>query len=165
MGEARGFDEFYQGTRSRLLAYLYSVGGELAEAQDAAQEAYARAWQHWGTVSRAEHPEAWVRTVGWRLLAARWRSAGVRRRAYARQRWPTAVAAPSEDTVTLVNALRQLPESQRRAIVLHHLLDLPVARVAIETGVAVGTVKARLSRGRTALAEILGTQLQEVDNA
>jgi DNA-directed RNA polymerase specialized sigma24 family protein len=33
------------------------------------------------------------------------------------------------------------------------------------TGVAVGTVKARLSRGRAALAEILGSQLQEADNA
>jgi RNA polymerase sigma-70 factor (sigma-E family) len=165
MREARGFDDFYQGTRSRVLTYLYSVVGDLAEAQDATQEAYARAWQHWATVSRAEHPEAWVRTVGWRLLAAHWRSARVRRRAYARQDAPTTVAAPSEDTVTLVSALRQLPEPQRRAIVLHHLLDLPLAQIATETGVAIGTIKARLSRGRTALAEILGTQLQEVDNA
>ncbi|MEU6221846.1 sigma factor-like helix-turn-helix DNA-binding protein, partial [Streptomyces sp. NPDC047022] len=49
-------------------------------------------------------------------------------------------------------ALRRLPEAQRTAIVLHHLCDLSVEQIATETGVALGTVKARLSRGRSALA-------------
>jgi RNA polymerase sigma-70 factor (ECF subfamily) len=57
--------------------------------------------------------------------------------------------------VALVAALRRLPEEQRRAIVLHHLADLPVAEVAAETGAPIGTVKARLSRGRAALALLL----------
>jgi RNA polymerase sigma-70 factor (ECF subfamily) len=165
MSVERGFDEFYLGTRSRVLTYLYSVGGDLTEAQDAAQEAYARAWQHWNTVSSAEQPEAWVRTVGWRLLAARWRSARARQRAFRRLGAPPPVPPPSEDTVTLVTALRQLPDAQRQAIVMHHLLDLPIVAIAAETGVAEGTIKARLSRGRTALAELLGSQLQEMDNA
>jgi RNA polymerase sigma-70 factor, ECF subfamily len=39
--------------------------------------------------------------------------------------------------------------------VLHHLCDLPVRAVAAETGATEGTVKARLSRGRAALAELL----------
>jgi RNA polymerase sigma-70 factor (ECF subfamily) len=38
---------------------------------------------------------------------------------------------------------------------LHHVVGLPVAAVADETGVPVGTVKARLSRGRQALAALL----------
>lgn len=54
-------------------------------------------------------------------------------------------------------ALRQLPQAQRLAIVLHHLCDLSVEQVASETGAPVGTVKARLSRGRAALAKQLGT--------
>ena len=58
--------------------------------------------------------------------------------------------------------LRRLPEEQRRAIVLHHVADLPVAQVAAETGAPVGTVKARLSRGRTALAELLGEHQDEL---
>ena len=67
-------------------------------------------------------------------------------------------AQPSSDPdhVALVHALRELPEAQRRAIVLHHMCDLPVVEVAAETGVPVGTVKARLSRGRTALMSLLG---------
>ena len=38
---------------------------------------------------------------------------------------------------------------------LFHAADLSVAAIAQETGVPVGTVKARLSRGRAALRERL----------
>ena len=57
--------------------------------------------------------------------------------------------------MAVVAALKQLPEAQRRALVLHHLCDLPVQAVAHELGVPEGTVKARLSRGRAALAALL----------
>lgn len=55
----------------------------------------------------------------------------------------------------LVEALRQLPEAQRQAVVLHHLCDLSIEQIAAETGSPAGTVKARLSRGRAALAKLL----------
>jgi len=64
-------------------------------------------------------------------------------------------AAPGEDTVALVAALSTLPEAQRRALVLHHIGDLPVAEIARVEGVPEGTVKARLSRGRAALTLVL----------
>lgn len=67
--------------------------------------------------------------------------------------------------MALVAALRQLPAPQRQAIVLHHLLDVPIAQIATETGVAAGTLKARLARGRTALATILATEAQETEHA
>lgn len=66
--------------------------------------------------------------------------------------------ATEPDHVALVVALRRLPEAQRRAVVLHHVAGLPVADVAAETGVPVGTVKARLSRGRAALAVLLDSE-------
>ena len=54
-----------------------------------------------------------------------------------------------------MDALRRLPDAQREAIALHHLADLPVHEVAATLGVPTGTVKARLSRGRAALATLL----------
>ena len=57
--------------------------------------------------------------------------------------------------MALVAALKQLPEAQRQALVLHHIADLPVHAVAAEVGVPEGTIKARLSRGRAALAALL----------
>ena len=38
---------------------------------------------------------------------------------------------------------------------LHHIADLPIQQIAAEIGVPEGTIKARLSRGRTALAALL----------
>jgi RNA polymerase sigma-70 factor (ECF subfamily) len=67
----------------------------------------------------------------------------------------------SEDAVALVAALRQLPAAQRIAVVLFHLFDLTVADIAEQTGSSVGAVKVRLSRGRHALAELLGANESE----
>jgi RNA polymerase sigma-70 factor (ECF subfamily) len=66
-----------------------------------------------------------------------------------------------EDAVLLVTALRQLPQDQRIALVLHHILDLPLADIARQIGAPVGTVKARLTRGRRAMAALLGTEIGE----
>jgi RNA polymerase sigma-70 factor (ECF subfamily) len=159
--DSDGFDEFYRGTGPRLLAYLYAVSGDFAEAQDAAQEAYARAWQHWGQVRRCDDPEQWVRTVGWRVLANRFRRLRVGLAARRREGPLEPVPPIKEDAVLLVTALRQLPRDQRIALVLHHILDLPLADIARQIGAPVGTVKARLTRGRRAMAALLGTEIGE----
>ena len=65
-------------------------------------------------------------------------------------------AQPSPTRVALDRALAQLPEDQRRVIVLHHLCDMGVNDIAAEIGAPAGTVKARLARGRAALARIMG---------
>ncbi len=155
------FDEFYRVTQHRVGTFLYALCGDLGEAQDAAQEAYARAWQRLSTIAAYDDPEAWVRTVGYRLVINRWRKARNRITAYRRHGPGQAVAPPGEDVVALVAALRQLPPEQRLAITLHHLLDLPVAEVARQTGVPANTIKARLARGRRTLAQLLNTDLSE----
>jgi RNA polymerase sigma-70 factor, ECF subfamily len=155
MDEAE-FDDFYTSSFARVTGQVYAMIGDRDEAQECVQEAFVRAWQHRRTLRKAEHPEAWVRTTAYRLAVSRWRRA-VRGRRPADRAVATAVTAPppSEAHVAVVEALKQLPEAQRRAIVLHHLADLPVHQVARETGVPEGTVKARLSRGRDALAALL----------
>jgi RNA polymerase sigma-70 factor (ECF subfamily) len=152
---AEGFDAFYTGTNRRVLHQMYAMTGNLADAQELVQEAYARAWQRWSTVSTYDDPEAWVRTVAWRLAASRWRKAKNGVAAMLRHGPPEHAPEPSIDNVALVAALKKIPEAQRRAIVLHHLSGLSVAEVAHETGSPEGTVKARLARGRAALAELL----------
>jgi RNA polymerase sigma-70 factor (sigma-E family) len=165
MRDAAEFDSFYRGTRTRVLEYLYAAGGDLAEAQDAAQEAFTRAWQRWAQVSACADPEAWVRVVGWRVLANRWRTLRGRRAAYRRHGVPDPAPPPGDETVALAAALRRLPVEQRIAVVLHHIVGLPVAEIAAETGVPIGTVKARLSRGRHALAALLTEHTTEADRA
>ena len=165
MPDARSFDEFYRTTRVRVCAYVYAVSGDLAEAQDATQEAYARAWERWRTISGYTDPEAWVRTVAWRVAASRWRKALNRVVAHRRLGPADSVPGPNEDAVAIARALRRLPEPQRVAVVLHHLVGLSIDQVAVETGVPVGTVKARLSRGRTALSALLQVNAEEPGRA
>ncbi|MFI7435678.1 SigE family RNA polymerase sigma factor [Micromonospora haikouensis] len=166
MAEVDGFDEFYRGSRQRMLGFVYALTGNLAEAQDAVQEAYIRAWQRWSTVAGYDDPEAWVRVVASRIAVSRWRSLRSRARAYLRHGADDSTPAPSTDTVAVVAALRQLPEEQRTALALYYLLGMPVTEVARETAAPVGTVKARLSRGRTALAGLLAvSDLEEAADA
>src|SRR5688500_9768175 len=102
MSAEQTFDQFYRATYHRVLTYLYATSGNLATAQELTQEAYARAWQRWNRLSGYDDPEAWVRTVGWRLASSRWRSA--RRWLTVRHRIGAQVVAdgPSPDNVALL---------------------------------------------------------------
>lgn len=157
--DEREFDEFYTASFQRVTGQVYAMIGNRDEAQECVQEAFARAWAHRRKLERAEHPEAWVRTTAYRLAVSRWRrTVRGRRPADRALAVPTEAVAPSESHVALVAALKRLPEAQRQALVLHHIADLPVHDVAREVGVPEGTIKARLSRGRAALAVLLADE-------
>lgn len=166
--DQREFDELYAASYRRLVGQLYAMIGDRDEAEECVQEAFVRAWARRSRLDGTQHPEAWLRTTAYRLAVSRWRRAMRGRRSPDRAlSRPHTAPAPDEHTVALVAALRQLPEAQRHTLVLHHLADLPVDTVARELGVPVGTVKARLSRGRAALAALLSDSdsAQEVDHA
>ena len=157
--DEREFDEFYAASFRRLTNQVCAMIGNRDEAQECVQEAFVRAWAHRRSLARADHPEAWVRTTAYRLAVSRWRRTTRSRRQPDRAVSPPTSAPPlNESHVALVAALRQLPDAQRQALVLHHIADLPVHAVAQEVGVPEGTIKARLSRGRTALATLLADQ-------
>jgi RNA polymerase sigma-70 factor, ECF subfamily len=153
---ADDFDQFYAGTVRRVTSYLHAVTGSRAEAEDAAQEAFARAWQRWDRVSGYGDPEAWVRTVGYRVSVTAWRKAMTRAAAHRRHGAPDDQPGLSPDYLAIVAALKQISPDQRQAIVLYHLVGQSVTEIARETGAPPGTVKARLARGRQALAGHLG---------
>jgi RNA polymerase sigma-70 factor, ECF subfamily len=157
-----GFDEFYQSTVGRLVGQVYLVTGDLGDAEDAVQEAFARASARWGQVRDFNVPEQWVRRVAMSLAVDGLRRAR-RRLAVLARLGPGPVAPPiSVERVALAEALRTLPRSYRQVIVLHHLLQLPVEQVARELGIPTGTVKSRLWRGRRALAARLDPAAEEV---
>jgi RNA polymerase sigma-70 factor (ECF subfamily) len=147
---------YYAVAFPRLVGQVYLLTGDLGEAQDVVQEAFVRAWGRRRRFADGDTPDAWIRTVARRLAVSRWRSARSALAAWRRHGPLPDTPAPGVDNPLIVAALQQLPEEQRRAIVLYHLCDLSVDQVAAETGVPAGTVKARLSRGRSALRRILG---------
>jgi RNA polymerase sigma-70 factor (ECF subfamily) len=156
--------EAYSAYYRRLVAALYGMTGDYAEAQDVVQEAYARALARARSFLDVADPEAWLRTVAVNIARTRWR----RRKLFDTlvrsgrvARTPESVPGADPDRVALVAALQQLSRPTREAIVLHHLADLSVHEVARSLGVPVGTVKARLSRGRAILARLLSEHADE----
>lgn len=153
-----GFEAFYSATYARTVATLYALTGDVAEAQDCAQEAYARLWQRWSGVAAYNDPGAWVRTVGARIAISRWRRTRVAMRNLVRQGPAALSAVPNADSVALTTALKSLPPTLQRVLVLHHMAGIPIAEIAAREGVAVGTIKARLHRGRAALVPLLADE-------
>jgi RNA polymerase sigma-70 factor (ECF subfamily) len=165
VADTEGFEEFYLATVGRLLGQLFPVTGDLHEAEEVVQEAFARASTHWARLRDYDVPEAWVRRVAMNLAADRHRGRRLQRQARALLRAgpPPSVPPVSVEALALANALGTLPIHHRQAIVLHYLVDLPVEEVAATLGTRAGTVKSWLARGRRTLAARLG-EPEEVGN-
>jgi RNA polymerase sigma-70 factor (ECF subfamily) len=159
MGSTRAESEIsalYAGAYRRLVVQMFAICGDLADAEDAVQEAFITAIRKRRTLARVQNPEAWIRTTALHRLHHGWRHDQVVRRhqaAVADQQRTGAEVGPEH--VALVTALGQLDADQRHVVVLHHLGDLSVAEIADELGLPEGTVKSRLARGRTRLGELL----------
>jgi len=143
---------------------LLLVTGDLHEAEDVVQEALARASTRWSTIRASDVPEAWVRRVALNLAASGLRWWRRRLAVLARLARPPEIPPASDEVLALLEALGRLPMSQRQPLVLHHLLQMPVEEVARELGLSAGSVKARLFRGRRALAAQLTEPAWEVPN-
>jgi RNA polymerase sigma-70 factor (ECF subfamily) len=150
--------DFYEAAYPRLVGALTLASGSRADAEELVQEAFARLIPRWERIRDYDDPEAWVRTVAFRLSASRWRRAGVAARSLVRLGPPAPVAEPGTARLDAERVLAALPPRHREVLVLHHALGLPVEQVAAELGVPVGTVKSRLSRARVAAAAIAGDQ-------
>jgi RNA polymerase sigma-70 factor, ECF subfamily len=158
------FDDFYASNYGRLVVQLYAVTGNLPDAEDAVQEAFARASIHWRRVRAYELPEAWVRRVALNVAFTGLRRARRVLEVLTRAQPPPPPPLPGA-ALELVEALGRLPLPFRQVLVLHYLADLPVERVAGELGIAVGTAKSRLARARDALARHLVDGGEEVGRA
>ena len=165
------FAEFYEASYRRVVAVVAAIVGDRHQAEDIAQEAFARALTRWPQVGRYDQPEAWVRRVALRLTI----DAGRRmRRALALSASLAASLAASQRggeapdplaSTALSAALLRLPLPQRQAIVLYYLADLPAEQIARDCEVSVSTVRTRLAAARHRLEHELKEADQGVPDA
>jgi RNA polymerase sigma-70 factor, ECF subfamily len=149
--------QFVAGEYPGLVAALSLVCGDRTAAEDAVQEALARAVvaQRRGTIDSLP---AWVRVVALNQLRNRWRSRSREQKATQRlldTQVPSGVDDDVEVSMDLVAALASLSRRQREAVALHYRLGLSVAETAQAMRVSDGTVKTLLSRARAALGAAL----------
>jgi RNA polymerase sigma-70 factor (ECF subfamily) len=138
------------------------VARSLPAAEDAVQEALARAWERSERGERIESLPGWVMTVAMNLVKTGLRSKIRERRAVGRLEDPDARARDqetldrSDDLMVLRQALGTLSTRQREVTVLRYWLDLDVREIARLLHVDEGTVKTLLFRARRRLGEALG---------
>ena len=154
--------EMYDASYLRLVIQLYALTGDLADAEDAVQEAFVTALGQGRSFARLDNHEAWLRTVALNHVRNRWRHLGVVRRLRTKVPGPTPAAEVGPEHVALVEALAKLDPTHRTVVVLHYLADRSVRDIALELGIPEGTVKTRLARGRELLAPLLSDR-EEAD--
>jgi RNA polymerase sigma-70 factor (ECF subfamily) len=146
----------------QVVATVELVCGSLATAEDAVQEALARAWERGESIDRLG---AWITTVALNLARSQMRRWRAERRARDRI-GPPAMApdAPgaSAEAHAVREALRALPRRQREVTVLRYYAGLNVDEIAAALEISSGNVKAMLFRARQALAAGLS---EETDDA
>jgi RNA polymerase sigma-70 factor (ECF subfamily) len=143
------FDEFFASTYPAIVRTAALVVGDREVARELAQDAFVTALLRWKRVRTYEHPQAWVRTVAFRMALR------VKAREPDRGEGVEPVVFDVTPELDVVRAIAQLPRMQRAAVALHYLDDLSVAQVAETLGCAEATARVHLHRGRQRLAELL----------
>jgi DNA-directed RNA polymerase specialized sigma24 family protein len=150
--ESRDFEEWYTGEHARLFASLLVLSGDRELAEDAADEAFSRALQHWDRVREMQSPGGWVYQVAVNRVRRVARRRAMERRLLRRLAPRAVVPAPGGEVWDLV---RTLSDRQRTAVVLRYLADLTESDIATVMAVTRGTVASTLADARRALAAVL----------
>ena len=109
--ETGEFDALYDASHARLVHQIHAMTGDRDGAEESVQEAFARAWARRRTFAEVHNPEAWLRTVAYRLAVSRWRSLSRSRRTADRALEPERFSpGPDENHVALMAALDRLPD-------------------------------------------------------
>jgi RNA polymerase sigma-70 factor, ECF subfamily len=163
--QARSFETFYAASYGRLVGQVFALLGDLGEAEDVVQDAFSRAWFHWGRIRGYDAPEAWVRRVAFNEAFNTGRRAKRRLGALARHGPQLDTQPLSADQVDLQRAMVRVPQRQREVLVLAYVAGLPLEEIAAQLRLPLGTVKSRLARGRHVLAEQLGDAYEGIGHA
>lgn len=152
------FATFYAANIDKLTMSLQATVMDSDLAQDAAQEAMARAYQRWPDVQTYDNQVGWCYRVGLNWSRSRWRK---RRREVvsdAATNCPVAVASTLVDEA-LTRALLDLSLPLRSVVVLRVLMDWSYDEIAEALEVPRGTVASRLHRALDCLRDNIGAQL------
>jgi len=145
------FEIWYRDVHPRLGTSLALAFGDVSLAQEAADEACARALERWPRVAHRQSPSRWVYRVAFNVARRRLRRAGLERRLLMNHR-DEVVDPPAGELWTVV---AERAPRQRQAVVLRHVAQLREAEIADVMGVSSGTVSSTLRSAYKSLRESL----------
>jgi RNA polymerase sigma-70 factor, ECF subfamily len=156
----REFEDRLRESTTLAFRVAYGVLRHRQDAEDVAQEAFAKAYRSFKQLRDRERFRAWLMRMTWRLAIDRWRSD--RRRTAREQAVETADAPTTEEVAVsrqraerLWEAIDTLPEKLRIVVVLGAIEGHDIRTMARLLDLPEGTVKSRLYLARKGLAESL----------
>lgn len=178
-GDASAFRELYSLVAPRLLGYLLKMARSRALADDLLQQTFMKVHRARAAYVRGADPVPWIYSIAHRTFIDETRKTkrAIVNVAATEDALPEVVAGldgeandrrdePRVDpelAKAALDALSQLPDAQREAVVLTKLDGKSVAEAAEIAGTSVGAMKVRAHRGYEALRKLLGGR--KTDNA
>ena len=160
-GDQGAFTTLMRRHEDKIFALAMRMTGDRADALDATQDTFISAFRQAGKFRGDSQFSTWLYRVGVNacndLLRKRSRTPrpSSDEMPIGEPAGGPGVAEGAALRIDLSRALALLPDDYREAVALHDLGGVPYEDIAQMTGVAIGTVKSRISRGRRRLAEIL----------
>ncbi len=175
-GDKEAFAVLYRQYQHTIYSLIWHLTANPEAAADLTQETFVKAWHALPRLKTHMAFGGWLRIIALNLV-----------RDYSRRHKPeqsllehtSAESNPreaadvnpgpeeeiirSQEQKIVREAVSRLPESQRLVIVMHHFEDKPVAEIAAELKLPIGTVLSRLARGREALRRRLGKLVETED--
>lgn len=175
-GLGRGDEEialaFVRRFQGRVYGVALSVLRDSSRAEDAAQQAFERAWRHAGSYDpRRGSVGAWLTTIARNVSidsvraqqAAPADTDDLLLRVASGRHGPETAALAGLDAEQLRSALRRLPQEQARAVVLAGIAGMTASQIAESEGIPLGTAKTRIRAGMGRLRVTLAAPAEALE--
>jgi RNA polymerase sigma factor (sigma-70 family) len=174
-GDEAAWDIIVRTYWRKVFNVAYRFVGTYDEAEDLTQDIFLKVFRSLGTFDRRANFQTWLISVSRNLCIDRYRSGRRDREIFAREIDAATVQAESatpsaqarietQDRIGLLReALRTLSPALRSAVLLRDIHELSYQEIADRLGIAEGTVKSRINRGRTELARQIERIRREMD--
>jgi RNA polymerase sigma-70 factor (ECF subfamily) len=167
-GDMRSFERLYRLHASRVMGVCLRMCRRRDIAEDCVQQTFVRAWRNLASFEGRSAFSTWLHRIAVNEVLTYARNHGTRTET-ADDADVLADDARGEfdagEVVDVERALASLPEGARHVVVLQAVYGYSHEEVAQMLGIAVGTCKAQLHRGRQLLRERMGMQGTQADGA
>lgn len=163
-GDGAAFDILMRRHEDRLFGLSLRILRDRADALDATQDAFIAAFRQAGSFRGEASVGTWLYRIcikaakDFARKKSRWNAQDDVDRIADESSSERAIDDRVATRMDLQAALAKLPDEYRDAVAMHDLGGIPYEEIAAITGVMIGTVKSRISRGRRKLAELLEPQ-------
>ena len=171
-GDEQALASLYDRYRVILFSLVLRILHSRDDAEDVLQELFLQVWKRASDFDEARgRPFTWLVTLArsraidrLRSLASRERAVTESARIIGPDEWVDAVddAIRSEESAVVRRALAELPEEQRRALLLAYFEGLTQTEIAARLGAPLGTIKTRMRSGMIKLRELLHDKMSSL---